>query len=95
MTQPVTRRRLLQTAAAGTLALALPRSGAAAKAKQTAKSSSVLPARLADRVLPVVRPRAVPFDLADVRLLDGPFQHAQARDGAYLLFLEPEWSARS
>jgi len=84
-----TRRRLLKTAAAGTLAL--PR-GAAAKstAKQTAKSSGVLPARPADRVLPVAKPRALPFDLADVRLLDGPFQRAQARDGAYLLFLEPD-----
>lgn len=85
-----TRRRLLKTAAAGTLALALPRSGAAAKAKQTAKSSGVLPARPADHVQPVAKPRAVPFDLADVRLLDGPFKHAQARDGAYLLFLEPD-----
>ncbi len=95
MTQPtseqpsLTRRRLLKTAAAGTLALALTR-GAAAKAKQTAKSSGVLPARPADRVLPVAKSRAVPFDLADVRLLDGPFQRAQTRDGAYLLFLEPD-----
>lgn len=85
-----TRHRLLKTAAVGTLALALPRSGAAAKAKQTAKSSGILPARPADRVLPVAKPHAVPFDLADVRLLDGPFKHAQARDGAYLLFLEPD-----
>ena len=35
-------------------------------------------------------PKAVPFDLADVRLLPGPFLDAQERDGAYLLFLEPD-----
>jgi DUF1680 family protein len=30
------------------------------------------------------------FDLADVRLLDGPFRDAQARDARYLLSLEPD-----
>jgi len=31
-----------------------------------------------------------PFALADVRLLDGPFRHAQALDGRYLLSLDPD-----
>ena len=42
----------------------------------------------------VVTPRASgrvqPFDLADVRLLDGPFRQARDRDTAYLLSLEPD-----
>src|SRR4029077_13214058 len=33
---------------------------------------------------------ARPFDLTAVRLLDGPFKHAQAKDGEYLLSLEPD-----
>src|SRR5438045_927381 len=43
---------------------------------------------------PVVRdkvaPQAVPFPLADVRLLDGPFKQAQRLDAEYLLSLEPD-----
>jgi hypothetical protein len=34
--------------------------------------------------------RARPFDLVDVRLLDGPFRQAQERDAKYLLQLEPD-----
>lgn len=34
-------------------------------------------------------PRIVPFDLRDVRLLDGPFLHAREKDRAYLLSLKP------
>lgn len=35
--------------------------------------------------------RAVePFELRDVRLLDGPFREAQQRDGAYMLSLDPD-----
>jgi DUF1680 family protein len=37
-----------------------------------------------------VTPRATAFDLADVRLLEGPFRQAQERDGRYLLQLEPD-----
>jgi DUF1680 family protein len=40
---------------------------------------------------PTVYPdRALPFDLADVRLTDGPFRDAQRRDAIYLLQLEPD-----
>ena len=35
-------------------------------------------------------PRAAAFNLADVRLLEGPFRQAQERDGRYLLQLEPD-----
>ncbi len=33
---------------------------------------------------------ARPFDLRDVRLLDGPFRDAQRRDGDYMLSLDPD-----
>lgn len=35
-------------------------------------------------------PSLQPFDLHDVRLLDGPFLHAQQRSAAYLLSLDPD-----
>jgi DUF1680 family protein len=35
-------------------------------------------------------PRLRPFELGDVRLLDGPFRDAQTRDERYLLSLEPD-----
>ena len=41
-------------------------------------------------VRPVVRFKALPFPLEDVRLLDGPFRDAMARDEQYLLELEPD-----
>ncbi len=44
----------------------------------------------AEKVSPVVALKALPFDLRDVRLLDGPFKHAQDLDAAYLLKLEPD-----
>ncbi len=37
-----------------------------------------------------VRREAVAFDLADVRLLNGPFKRAMELDGKYLLMLEPD-----
>lgn len=36
------------------------------------------------------RPAARPFDLSDVRLLEGPFRRAMALDADYLLRLEPD-----
>jgi DUF1680 family protein len=42
------------------------------------------------RVLAKVPLKAQPFDLQDVRLLDGPFKHAMEMDGKYLLELEPD-----
>jgi hypothetical protein len=49
-----------------------------------------LPPLATDRVAPKVAMRAVPFDLADVRLGPGPFHDAMERDKSYLLRLEPD-----
>jgi DUF1680 family protein len=46
------------------------------------------PARV--RVMAKIPLKAQPFDLRDVRLLDGPFKHAMELDGRYLLELEPD-----
>ncbi len=48
------------------------------------------PTAAADAVAPVIPMPAAPFDLADVRLLDGPFKHAMELNAAYLLALEPD-----
>jgi DUF1680 family protein len=55
-----------------------------------ASAVSLVRATDADPV-PLARPPvAVPFELADVRLLDGPFRDAMVRDQDYLLSLEPD-----
>ncbi len=41
-------------------------------------------------VAPVVRFKALPFPLEDVRLLDSPFRDAMVRDQRYLLDLDPD-----
>jgi DUF1680 family protein len=81
----VTRRGLLKAAVGGAAALTL----APAKA-MTGHAGQTLPLWPKDIVAPKVTSQASAFDLADVRLLPGPFQHAQDQDGAYLLFLEPD-----
>jgi DUF1680 family protein len=43
-----------------------------------------------DRVAPVVKFKAEPFPLQDVRLLEGCFRHAMELDRAYILSLEPD-----
>jgi len=42
------------------------------------------------KVGPVVGIQAYPFDLNEVRLLDGPFKEAMAADSRYLLRIEPD-----
>ncbi|HON07318.1 MAG TPA: glycoside hydrolase family 127 protein, partial [Verrucomicrobiota bacterium] len=42
------------------------------------------------KVQPVVTPKAVPFSLRDVHLLESPFKTAQDRAVKYLLSLEPD-----
>ena len=42
------------------------------------------------KVTPVVASAATPFDLKDVRLLDGPFKQAMEADAAYLLQVQPD-----
>jgi len=46
--------------------------------------------RLKTKVADKVTPKAIAFDLADVRLLEGPFRDAQIRDQKYLLELDPD-----
>jgi len=48
------------------------------------------PARAGRQVAERVRREAREFDLADVRLLDGPFKRAMTLDAEYLLRLEPD-----
>jgi DUF1680 family protein len=43
-----------------------------------------------EKVTPVVAVQANPFDIRDVRLLDGPFKQAMEADARYLLVLEPD-----
>ncbi len=47
-------------------------------------------ARETDRARERVTPAAVPFELRDVRLLDGPFRDRMLRDQAYLLALDSD-----
>lgn len=77
----LTRRDLLKgaSAAAVTLGAGFPTTPASAN-QRTFTDGSVIR----------VTQRAVPFNLADVRLLDGPFRQAQERNGRYLLELEPD-----
>ena len=49
-----------------------------------------LHAEVRDKVPPVVPIKAEPFSLSEVRLLEGPFQHAQEMDRRYLRSLEPD-----
>ena len=43
-----------------------------------------------NKVADKVPPKAIPFSLADVRLLDGPFREAMVRDQKYLLELDSD-----
>jgi DUF1680 family protein len=42
------------------------------------------------KVAPQVQLAAYPFDIRDVRLLDGPFKEAMEADARYLLQIEPD-----
>jgi DUF1680 family protein len=75
------RRQMLQGVAATALALPAVRSLAAGGAA---------PANPSTAPLDPPKPKALPFNLADVRLLPGPFLDAQQRDVKYLLSLEPD-----
>lgn len=47
-------------------------------------------AALSGAVSPIVKMRATPFALSEVRLLDGPLKHAMELDRKYLLSLDPD-----
>ena len=85
----LTRRELLRRVGVGTVAAigaAFRNARASAGARPDTLGSSV-PERWGIRAAP---PRVATFDLADVRLLEGPFRRAQERDERYLLQLEPD-----
>ena len=56
----------------------------------TACAAAVGGATNKDKISPVAVLQAEPFLLQDVRLLEGPFQHAMELDRAYLLSLDPD-----
>jgi DUF1680 family protein len=79
----LTRRELLRAAGAAVL-------GAAAGPTLPAAFASAESQSPPGRVKEAVAPRASSFDLADVRLLGGPFRRAQELDANYMLRLEPD-----
>ena len=89
----LTRRQMIKELGVGTAAVAVSaamskvRALSAAELGQTPSTTNA--ALAANRVQPKVY-RTTPFDLADVRLLEGPFRRAQELDGKYLLQLEPD-----
>ncbi len=54
-----------------------------------AADSSILPAGKL-KAKPAVTPTVQPFELTDVRLLDGPFKRAMELNGKYILSLDPD-----
>src|SRR6266498_4529840 len=89
----LTRRQMLKSFGAGavaaTIGASVPRAFASVGSLSTAHDdhASPIPEGWANQS---VTPRAAAFNLADVRLLEGPFRQAQERDGRYLLQLEPD-----
>src|SRR5437868_2054014 len=84
----LTRRELLKAVGAVAATVGVDFRGVRASASVcSATSALLLPEGRGDQV---ARPRAAAFDLADVRLLEGPFRRAQERNGRYLLQLEPD-----
>jgi uncharacterized protein len=77
--ESLTRRELLKTVGAAAVGAAFHGAFASAEAQS-----------LSERVKGAVTPRASAFELADVRLLEGPFRQAQERNAQYLLRLEPD-----
>jgi DUF1680 family protein len=83
-----TRRQIIKAIGAGVVFATIGDSFTVAEVSanaQVAESTSS-----AGVVKPVITPRATAFNLADVRLLDGPFRQAQELDARYLLELEPD-----
>src|SRR5512132_4198104 len=83
----LTRRQVLKTFGAGAVAATI-----GASLPCTFASAGSRPATPVNYASPLpegwpnqgVTPRATAFDLAHVRLLEGPFRQAQERDGRYL-----------
>lgn len=79
----LTRRELLRAAGAAALGAA---AGPTLPAAFASAGSQSPPAKVKE----AVAARASSFDLADVRLLGGPFRRAQELDAKYMLRLEPD-----
>jgi hypothetical protein len=76
----LTRRRMLQALGAGAAVVTMSRRGVLVAAMTGGETDAAHP----------VSPNLEPFNLEDVRLLDGSFLQAQKRDEKYLLQLEPD-----
>ena len=70
-----------------TLAVA---TGSVRAADSEKQPSLIQPAPKASQISSPAPLSALPFDLKEVRLLDGPFREAMLRDKAYLLSLDPD-----
>ncbi|WAP53871.1 beta-L-arabinofuranosidase domain-containing protein [Streptomyces sp. S465] len=81
MSEPVNRRHFITTAAAGTAAVALTAAGAG-----TAEAAAPAPAAASRK--PKALTGVQPFPLTAVTLLPGAFQDNQARNTAYLRFVD-------
>jgi hypothetical protein len=87
-TRDLTRRELLKYLGAGTIGVGF---GAAGPRELSAAPLSPAPITLArSNVANRVEILARPFDLRDVRLLEGPFLEAQKRDAEYMLSLDAD-----
>jgi uncharacterized protein len=60
-----------------------------------ARADSLALGHTGEQTAPVVRMEVWAFPLEEVRLLDGPFRHAQDLDGAYLLSLDTDRLVRN
>jgi DUF1680 family protein len=86
----LTRRELLRAAGTSTVAAALGAVFPGALADAGARPDKTELAVLEPWGTQAATRRANAFNLADIRLLEGPFLRAQERDGRYLLQLEPD-----
>ncbi|HEX3358741.1 MAG TPA: twin-arginine translocation signal domain-containing protein, partial [Tepidisphaeraceae bacterium] len=77
--QEITRRRVLKVLGASAVAVTL--GGTMGKGQALAAGDIKDAAASAGGAKQAIPRLAEPFDLADVRLLDGPFKNAQERDG--------------
>jgi len=89
----LTRRQMLRTLGEGAVAVTVGAAfvgtfaSAGIRSTNADNYASTVPEGGANEA---VTARAEAFNLAQVRLLEGPFQRAQERDGRYLLQLEPD-----
>lgn len=83
----LTRRRWLQSLGAGAVAVTVPATICGSRALAAESTATQSPNANESHSVAL---RAKPCNLANVRLLDGPFRQAQERNAKYLLQLEPD-----